>query len=236
MQTNRQHRRAGDRMLARSRALIRAAAESLGFDDQRVAAAQNGYGEDADILSARVLEMLELENGFTSSECVRARAEMEQRHGAGFVARVAAMGRPAATALKALRALLLLVLLLIWPSAAAAQNARESGVRNAHKIQRRNRQKFARFLRKAYHFRSWTRLKRSFGPSGRRFSSRLVSGTGCGRGHVRCDSWGLTSRSSWFGAAGASASATSRAMTRISRWNCPTARSSARLSSRHLAL
>ena len=129
------------------------------------------------------------------------------------------------------------LLALFWPGAATAhENRVKAGPETRIRYRRGNRQKLARFRRKAYHFRSWTRRKRSFGTSRQRSSCRWGFGTGCGHGHEKNDSRGLTSRSSLFGAGGASASATSREMTRISRWNCQTARSNGRPSLRHRAL
>lgn len=84
---NRKQRRAGSHLLDSSREYIRAAAESLEFSDQQLAEAA-GPGESADMLMARVIELLELEHGRVTPDCEQARAEMERRRGAGFVQRV----------------------------------------------------------------------------------------------------------------------------------------------------
>lgn len=89
---NRKQRRAGAELLSGSRAYIRAAAESLGFSAEQLAEAQSGAGESADMLMARVFELLELQHGHVTADCEQARVEMEQRRGAGFVQRVARMG------------------------------------------------------------------------------------------------------------------------------------------------
>jgi len=111
-----------------------------------------------------------------------------------------------------------------WPSSAAAR-ARAT-LREAHKIQRRN---FAPRRKRAYYFRPWTRRKKSFGTSRQRSSCRWGFATGCGRGRGKDDSRGLTSKSSWFGGAAGSASATCRETIRISRSSWQTEPSSNRL-------
>lgn len=90
---NRRQRQAGAQLLTGSRAYIRAAAESLGFSEEQIAEAQSGAGESADVLMARVFELLELKHGHSTPDCDQARAEMEARRGAGFVRRVARMGK-----------------------------------------------------------------------------------------------------------------------------------------------
>jgi hypothetical protein len=59
-------------------------------------------GEIADVLHARALEMLELLPGVPEpivAGIERARKQIELRRGAGFLSRVAPMGRPAAQVL-----------------------------------------------------------------------------------------------------------------------------------------
>jgi hypothetical protein len=74
------------------------AGRSLGFTDSQLAEAHTGSGELADMLLARSLDLLEHLHGYASDDCIRGRAELEQRNGAGFLERVAATGEPAATA------------------------------------------------------------------------------------------------------------------------------------------
>lgn len=71
------------------------AVASLGFDEDQINLAETN-GVHADVVTARVLELLELLNGGTDQECSATRAELQQRNGPDFLKRVAAMGEPAA--------------------------------------------------------------------------------------------------------------------------------------------
>lgn len=84
------------------------AGESLALNDEQLSDAMNalsGYGEPgelADVLHARLLELVELLGGlpeFAGVQVAAERARLEQRRGAGFVQRVSRMGTPAAAAL-----------------------------------------------------------------------------------------------------------------------------------------
>ena len=222
----RRERRSFDHLVGETEALFRAAAASLGFDEQRQATAErDATSEDADMLHARVLELLELGYGGLSAGTERTRAEIQGRRGAAFFVRVAAMGRPAAAVLTALRAVLLVLLVLVWPALAHADLRVAALLSEAHKIQRRN---LAPWRKRAYHFRPWTRRRRSFATSRRRSSCRSGFEIGCERGRGKNDSKGLTSRLSWSGGVDGSASATCPEAIRISRSSWPTARSSSR--------
>jgi hypothetical protein len=231
---NRKQRRAGAQLLDGSRAYIRAAAESLGFSDEEMAEAQSGAGESADVLMARVFELLELQHGHSTPACDQARAEMEARRGTGFVKRVARMGKPATVALRALLATLVLLVLSLIPSRADAALAKLATLSNAHKIQRRNRRllrpetcvrNFADTDLKPYHGgRGWIRSSRKSAGSARLSSSCRSSETGFGRGRASSGKRAKSSRSSWFGGDAASALATCPRVTRISQSSGETAR------------
>lgn len=84
------------------------AGDSLALNDQQLTVAMNalsGFEEPdelADVLHARLLEMVELLGDlpeFAGIEIASARSTLERRRGAGFVQRVAGMGTPAAAAL-----------------------------------------------------------------------------------------------------------------------------------------
>jgi hypothetical protein len=229
---NRKQRRAGAELLTGSRAYIRAAAESLGFSDEQLAEAQSGAGEAADMLMARVFELLELQHGHVTPDCEQARAEMEQRRGRGFVQRVARMGRPATAALSALRGLLVLVLLLLWPTTAkAAANHLAGAIENAHKIQRRNRRKIATVNRRSYHHpRGWIQSKLSYGRSLRRSlsASAFATGCACAPGSYVSRARARTSRSFSFGDVAPSEWAASLKASRTSPFVAETALSSSR--------
>ncbi len=212
---NRKQRRAGAQLLDGSRAYIRAAAESLGFSEEQLAEAQSGAGESADMLMARVFELLELEHGHTTPDCDQARAEMEARRGAGFVKRVQRMGKPAAVALRALLMTLTLFVLSLFPARAEAGMAKLGPVRRSHKIQRRN---FGPRRLRAYHrHRGWIRSREKSGTSRRRCTSSRASGTGCGSGRASYVSRASRSKLSSSGDADASAWAASRTATRTLR-------------------
>jgi len=236
---NRKQRRAGAQLLDGSRAYIRAAAESLGFSDEELAEAQSGHGESADVLMARVFELLELEHGHTTEACDQARAEMEERRGAGFVKRVQRMGKPAAAALRALLMTLTLFVLSLIPSRAEAGVAKLATLRNAHKIQRRNRRTtrtrirsrwFFRYfadgaLTPYHHPRGWIQSSRSSGGFALLSSSFRSSATGSERAGASSKSRAKSSRSSWFGGVDASALVTCPRVTRTSRSSVATVRS-----------
>jgi len=231
---NRKQRRAGAQLLDGSRAYIRAAAESLGFSDEQLAEAQSGAGESADMLMARVFELLELQHGHTTPDCDQARAEMEARRGAGFVKRVQRMGKPAAVALRALLMTLTLFVLSLFPRSAEAAVAKLATLRNAHKIQRRNRRhprlgarvrNFAGSEPAPYHHSGgWTRSSRKSAGFARLSSLFRSSETGFGRGRASSRSRAKTSKSSLFGAVVASGLAICPRETRISRSNDETGR------------
>lgn len=230
---NRKQRRAGAQLLDGSRAYIRAAAESLGFSDEQLAEAQSGAGESADMLMARVFELLELQHGHSTPDCDQARAEMEARRGAGFVKRVQRMGKPAAVALRALLMTLTLFVLSLFPRSADAALAKLATYRNAHKIQRRNRRHprlGARVRNLAdgdpppyHHSGGWTRSSRKSAGFARLSSSFRSFETGSGRGPASSRSRARSSKSSWFGGVDASALGTCPKPTRISRSNVATA-------------
>jgi hypothetical protein len=84
------------------------AGDSLALSDEQLTDAMNALSgfnapdELADVLHARLLELVELLSGlpaFANVQVTAERAQLEQRRGAGFVQRVAAMGTPAAAAL-----------------------------------------------------------------------------------------------------------------------------------------
>lgn len=84
------------------------AGDSLALNDEQLTEAMNalsGFEEPdelADVLHARLLEMVELLSDlpeFAGIEIGRTRQTLEQRRGAGFVQRVSALGTPAAAAL-----------------------------------------------------------------------------------------------------------------------------------------
>ena len=194
--------------------------------------------EQADMVIARVTEMLELMKQrrtvpaalLEAAETVQVgREEVERRQGAGFCARVAAMGKPALAALVA--AGLALVLFLCPSVAKAAQVERVFALGNAHKIQRRN---FAGLLPKRRKFRQnlafwgWIRSKKSYATSPRRLRSSLLSATGCAVERVSSRRLARPSRSSWCGASAAFALGGCPPLNPTSRLNVPAARSSAR--------
>lgn len=84
------------------------AGDSLALSDSELTDAMNALsghaapGELADVLHARLLELVELLRNlpeFADIQVTAERARLEQRRGAGFVQRVAGMGTPAAAAL-----------------------------------------------------------------------------------------------------------------------------------------
>lgn len=234
---NRKQRRAGAQLLDGSRAYIRAAAESLGFSEEQMAEAQSGSGEAADMLMARVFELLELEHGHTTPACDQARAEMEARRGAGFVRRVARMGKPAAVALRALLMTLTLFVLSLIPGRADAAVAKLATLRNAHKIQfskrrrrpsRRGVRNFADDDHAPYHHpRGWTQSNQQSGGFARLSRVSRSSRIGCGRALESSRSKARSSRSSWCGDGDAIVLVSSRRVTLTSRLSVATVQSSA---------
>jgi hypothetical protein len=228
---NRKQRRAGAELLTGSRAYIRAAAESLGFSDEQLAEAQSGQGESADVLMARVFELLELQHGRTTPDCEQARAELEQRRGPGFVTKVRRMGKPAAVALRALLATLTLFVLSLIPSRADAASAKLATLRSAHKIHRRNSAGLLALVRKFADYLprwGWIRSKKYYAISQRRSRScrAFATGYGCAPASSRRRASG--SRSSWCGGSAAFASGACPALSPTSRSSTPTARWNAR--------
>lgn len=186
--------------------LIDAAVASLEFDEQQSTAAIDELcevrprSELGDALAARLLEVTELVYG-SQPDLPEARAQIEERRGPGFLARVSAMGRPAAEVL------------------------------SSHKIQAGNYRHHSPEWYRTYHQPGrllWIQSRGNFGSFGRRFSSRRFSPTGYGRGGSSSPGRVNRLRSSCVGAGGASALEVSRATSRISRSNGPAAQSSAR--------
>src|SRR5262245_30044364 len=68
------------------------AEQSLCFSDAQM---MGDREQLADAVTARVYELMEILDGPLPAECSDALAELEARNGAGFLARVAAMGEPA---------------------------------------------------------------------------------------------------------------------------------------------
>lgn len=246
---NRRQRRAFDQFRATSLVLLRLAEKSLELSEQQIEAAQDGKNETADMLQARVFELLELVHGVSDPATEQARAEIEERRGGGFLNRVAAMGRPAAEALaeldqaqleqqrkasgllRAAWGLLFAALLLLSPSAAKAASAAAAALHKAHKIQRRN---FARLLPKlrgkAHHFRrrGWIRSKKSYATLQPRFTFSQRFAVGYARAPVSCESRASSSKSSWFGANDAFALGVYRVPIPTSQSSAPTGRSNVR--------
>lgn len=218
---------------------------SLGLSDEQATDALNalagfrpGDGTSA-AMFARMLELVDLArldgagDELGELDTAAERAKLERSFGAGFVKRVAAMGKPATSMLQALRGLLLLLLLTLWPSKAMAATTLESGIENAHKIQRRNRRRrargnLARSNRSAYDTPEWTRWSRSYAGSRRPSTSFRSFEIGCAHERVSCKSRGKSSRSSWFGGADSSTLASCPRATRTLRSGGVTERSSAR--------
>lgn len=218
---------------------------SLGLSDEQSADALNalagfrpGDGTSA-AMFARMLELVDLArldgdaDALGELDTAAERQKLERSFGAGFVKRVAAMGKPATSMLQALRGLLLLLLLTLWPSKASAALTLESTLGNAHKIQRRHRRRrargnFAQRYRNAYDTSGWTRWRRSYDVSPPRSTSFRSSEIGCELARESCKSRGKTSRSSWFGDGGSSTLASCPRVTRTSRSGVATARSNAR--------
>jgi hypothetical protein len=112
------------------------AGDSLALSDEQLTDAMNALsghdepGELADVLQARLLELVELLRGvpeFANVQVTAERARLERRRGAGFIQRVAGMGKSAAQALAAF-SLIALVTVLFTPSTALAS------VLGSHKI------------------------------------------------------------------------------------------------------
>jgi len=187
-----------------SQDVLKLAGESLGFDEQQTAAAEHSEAEDGAVFMARVLEILELTCGLNEQSQAQ-RAELERRYGPGFLAKVSAMGRPAAEVL------------------------------GSHKIHAGNYRLHSPEWYRRYHAhlgrrQVWIRSRGNFGNSVRRFSSRRFSPTGCGRGGSSSYARARSSRSSCVGGVVAfELEQISQATSRISRSNGATARSSVRL-------
>jgi hypothetical protein len=192
-------RRATERTIASGLTVLDLAAESLGFSAEQNEEARTREGVYADMLRARFIELAELVHGHTNEEAARLRAELEQRNGAGFLERVAATGEPAATAALRIRY--------------------RSG-------------KFATSRRSLYPCglgggrcgRSRCKSGGSELRSGSSRSSRIGYGRAATSSRVR----GPRSRSFWSGEGVVSESGPFHTVTRTSRSNAPTERSSVR--------
>lgn len=193
-------RRQTTRVLSDSRKLLGYAAESLGFTDRDILAANVGTGEFSDILMARGLELLELLAGDMHEHGLATRAELEARNGRGFLERVAAMGTPARVFVDRIR----------YTRAKICGFARGQYHEGIHG--------------------EWACFERSgrSGRSERRSTLRRPSLTGYVRERESSSATGVRSKLFLSGADGAFASATSRTVIRTSRSNATTERSSAR--------
>jgi hypothetical protein len=207
------------------------ACETLFYEPERT--------ELADMVEARVIELLQL-SGYGDQP---ARTALEQRKGREFFSRVAAMGKPAKSALQmaekpiaALLALVVALVLLLLPSSAAAAEARGAALRMAHKIQRRNSRWLLGSLGGfSYHFRrrGWIQSKNYYAILRRRSLSVRGSAIGCASERVSCRSRESGSRSFSSGERGASASASSRTVIRTLRSSVAMERSNSRRTSEY---
>jgi hypothetical protein len=221
---------------------------SLGLSDEQSTDALNalagfrqGDGTSA-AMFARMLELVDLARNDGSGDSLgeldtaAERAKLERSFGAGFTKRVAAMGKPAASMLGALRSLLVVFALLLWPTNSKASAIPSPGTDgNAHKIQRRNsrrrgRRKVGQPNHLAYsHPRGWIQSSRKSAGLRRLFTSFRSFATGCGCERANSANRARSSRLSWFGAHDASTSGGSPRVTRTSRFNVATERSKAHL-------
>lgn len=230
-----------------------AAGDSLELSDEEITDALNALsgftppGELSDTLQARLLELAELVQARSeapeplrlacaSLDLVEARAELERRRGRGFVARVAAMGRPAAVALAGLLAA---VVVLLLPSSAAALPASGADLISSHNVSRTRRRLSAAALNfarccKLHHARlerrgrGWTQTRGSYARSGQRSTSFRSFAIGCARERATYDGSARISRSFWCGAVDCSALAASHGETRTLRSSAATGAWSAR--------
>lgn len=240
-------------VIDKSRRLMDLAAESLGLDERQALEIKNSTGEMTDVLLARAIELAELAHGYAPPGMAQARAELEQRNGPGFLARVAAMGRPAA----AMLGLIACLLLLLTPEGASAQTAQ--GARFETVSYAKLRAWLLRWLGRCRAFlvrnsrsarpgkyrhpaggkctlagrRSgaiwWSRSSAGFGL---RSTSHQLSAVGCGRGRTSSSALVSASRSSWFGAGTNFERTNCRRTTRTLRSSTPMDRWSARAGAR----
>lgn len=224
------------------------AGDSLELSDQQITDALNSLSgftptdELSDVLQARLLELAELvqarddapaplRDACASLDLVEARTQLERRRGAGFVARVAAMGKSAAAALAGV---LLGLLFLLLPSSAAASPLLAVDAVSSHNVNRTRRRLFALALRNSALWGNVSgplRWIRSNGKSGNFLQHSTyfqVSETGYGRERRSSRETGRSSRSSWSGDVDTSALVRCRMAIRTSRSSGLTGRSSAR--------
>lgn len=219
---------------------------SLGLSDEQTTDALNALAgfrpgdSTSAAMFARMLELVDLAKLDGSGaelpdlDTVAERAKLERSFGAGFVKRVAAMGSPASSMLAALRSMLLVAIVLLWPATSkASANVLAETVRNAHKMQRRNRRRdrvrnFADTSNALYHHpRGWIRSSRKSAGSARHSTYFRSSATGCARELASCRSRARSTRSCWFGDVVASTSAGCPRVIPTSRFNVATVRSKA---------
>jgi len=225
------------------------AGDSLELSDDEITDALNALsgftppGELSDTLQARLLELAELVQGrddapaplrlaCASLDLAEARAQLERRRGVGFVARVAAMGKPAAAALAGM--LLALLVWLLPSSAAAAPPYLATAAFSSHNVSRTRRRLFALALRNSALWGTvsgpfrWIRSNAKSGNSLRPSTYFRASVTGFAHARRSSRAKAKTSRSSWSGGVDTSASEQCRTAIRTSRSSARTARSSAR--------
>jgi len=180
---------------------------SLGFDAEQWARVQASDADElADVALARWLELTDLLQGYAPESVDGTRAQLETRRGAGFLARVAAMGTPAAVAL------------------------RQAGLEPADRIRYRSANSAACPFG-AYHARlggrsQWIPSSGNSAVLGRRSTSRRSSVTGSARAAGSSSARGSRSKSSWFGGADVSALMRSPKTSLASRLSASTAASS----------
>lgn len=203
----RAERRAHDEIPEGSTAwLAVVAGGSLGFNDKQISDAMNTLSsggerdELADMLETRLLELLFLLGKTTTAVVDEARSQIEGRRGAGFFARVEAMGGSAREIADRIR----------------YRNANFSPLRGLT------------YTEGLHGVWSWVESSGSSARCARRSTSRRRFLIGCARARESSRARVARSRSFSFGAAGAFASGTSRTATRISRSFATTGRLSAR--------
>lgn len=169
--------------------LIQVAGKSLGLTDEQIAAAADEPSETADMLEARVLELLEHLHGRMNEHGNEARARLEQRRGAGFIKRVAAMGLPVA---KVLATFALFVALLV--------GSRPSAALSLHNVSPRKWRP-----RRRLHYRNRWRWGQSRGSSDNftpRSSSHSALRIGCARARTSSSARVGSSKSFFAGGGG----------------------------------
>lgn len=210
--------------------LLELTGESLGFQLHEADSL-----EEFDVFEARSLEILELVYGEAEPDWIAKRAELEARHGRGFLARVAAMGEPARATLRRAGLLVALVFCLMWPNAAAAAPASHEFAEDTHRSTfRRRRGKLPRSLRfddttpdlwVVAECGWWRRRSVSF-----ERRSGLIRGlrTGRARGRTSSRARAGRSKSCSSGDGGGFASASFQTSNHFSRWSSLTERLSVR--------